>query len=358
MKDTLGEVGTVRRLSTICLALLVVSLGVSPAYLRAAPAAELVMSSYGGQLDEPFRWFLADPLERQTGAKVSLVPSLSLEVLAKIKASPANPPFDVIVLDEGPHLQAVADGLVERVDEKKVPNLAQVYPAYRKVTGGFGVPQAYSVVGIAYNTKKIKTRPTSWRDLFRPEYKGQVGTVNLNSSLGVAFLVMLARINGGGEGNIEPGFQAYKTLMSSVSAVAPRPGALAALFERDEVAIAPLWNNTILALRGKGLPVDWVVPKEGAVVVMSVMNMVANTKQPDLAARFINEAISGEYQLKAAVTPYFFGPTNSRVNLPAAMRQYLPTRPEEVAQLVSLDWITVNRNRQAWTDRFNRELGR
>ncbi|TMI78905.1 MAG: extracellular solute-binding protein [Bacillati bacterium ANGP1] len=169
---------------------------------------------------------------------------------------------------------------------------------------------------------------------------------------------MLARINGGGEGNIEPGFQAYKTLMSSVSAVAPRPGALAALFERDEVAIAPLWNNTILALRGKGLPVDWVVPKEGAVVVMSVMNMVANTKQPDLAARFINEAISGEYQLKAAVTPYFFGPTNSRVNLPAAMRQYLPTRPEEVAQLVSLDWITVNRNRQAWTDRFNRELGR
>ena len=55
---------------------------------------------------------------------------------------------------------------------------------------------------------------------------------------------------------------------------------------------------------------------------------------------------------------YGVGPTNSRVNLPAAMRQYLPTRPEEVAQLVSLDWITVNRNRQAWTDRFNRELGR
>ena len=72
----------------------------------------------------------------------------------------------------------------------------------------------------------------------------------------------------------------------------PEADALAALFERDEVAIAPLWNNTILALRGKGLPVDWVVPKEGAVVVMSVMNMVTNTKQPDLAARFINGAIS------------------------------------------------------------------
>jgi len=348
-------------MTRFALAVLVVILALpafAPGVLRAAPVPEIVMSSYGGQLDEPFRWFLADPFERRTGARVTLVPSLSLEVIAKIKASAANPPFDVIVLDEGPHLQAAADNLVQRLDDRAIPNLAQVYPAYRRVTNGYGVPQAYSVVGLAYNTRKVRTPPTSWRDLFKPEFKGQVGTVNLNSSLGVAFLVMLARLNGGGEANIEPGFAAYKNLMGSVSAVAPRPGALAALFERDEVAIAPLWNNTILTLRERNLPVDWVVPREGAVVVMSVMNMVANTKQPALAAQFINDAIGRDYQLKAAIQPYFFGPTNRGVNLPSAMRRYLPTRPEEVEQLLSLDWTTINRNRDAWTDRFNRELGR
>jgi putative spermidine/putrescine transport system substrate-binding protein len=124
------------------------------------------------------------------------------------------------------------------------------------------------------------------------------------------------------------------------------------------VAIGPLWNNTILTLREKGLPVDWVVPKEGAIVVMSVMNVVTNTKQPQLAAQFTNDAISKDYQLRAAVPPYFFGPTNSSVNLPAALRRYLPTRPEEVARLLSLDWTMINRNRQAWTDRFNREFAR
>jgi putative spermidine/putrescine transport system substrate-binding protein len=347
-----------RQLVTVTLVLLLVASGLGLSALRAASAPEIVMSSYGGQLDEPFRWFLADPFERRTGARVTLVPSLSLEVLAKIKASPDTPPFDVIVLDEGPHLQAAADGVVQRIDEKVVPNLAQVYPAYQRVTHGFGVPQAYSVVGLAYNTKKVKTPPTSWRDLFKTEFKGQVGVVNLNSSLGVAFLVMLAQLNGGGEDNIEPGFAAFKDLMGSVSAVAPRPGALAALFERDEVAIGPLWNNTILTLREKGLPVDWVVPKEGAIVVMSVMNVVTNTKQPQLAAQFTNDAISKDYQLRAAVPPYFFGPTNSSVNLPAALRRYLPTRPEEVARLLSLDWAIINRNRQAWTDRFNREFAR
>lgn len=347
-----------RQIVPVTLALLLAASALGLSALRAAPAPEIVMSSYGGQLDEPFRWFLADPFERRTGARVTLVPSLSLEVIAKIKASPANPPFDVIVLDEGPHLQAVADGIVQRIDERIVPNLAQVYPAYQKVTHGFGVPQAYSVVGLAYNTKKVRTPPTSWRDLFKAEFKGQVGVVNLNSSLGVAFLVMLAQLNGGGAANIEPGFAAFKDLMGSVSAVAPRPGALAALFERDEVAIAPLWNNTILTLREKGLPVDWVVPKEGAIVVMSVMNIVTNTKQPQLTAQFVNDAISKEYQLKAAIPPYFFGPTNSGVNLPVALRRYLPTRPEEVARLLSLDWTVINRNRQAWTDRFNREFAR
>jgi len=347
-----------RQLVTVTVVLLLVASGLGLSALRAASAPEIVMSSYGGQLDEPFRWFLADPFERRTGARVTLVPSLSLEVLAKIKASPDSPPFDVIVLDEGPHLQAAADGVVQRIDEKVVPNLAQVYPAYQRVTHGFGVPQAYSVVGLAYNTKKVKTPPTSWRDLFKTEFKGQVGVVNLNSSLGVAFLVMLAQLNGGGEDNIEPGFAAFKDLMGSVSAVAPRPGALAALFERDEVAIGPLWNNTILTLREKGLPVDWIVPKEGAIVVMSVMNVVTNTKQPQLATQFTNDAISKDYQLRAAVPPYFFGPTNSSVNLPAALRRYLPTRPEEVARLLSLDWTMINRNRQAWTDRFNREFAR
>lgn len=347
-----------RTCALFAVVVLLVGLAGGPAGVGAAPAPEIVMSSYGGQLDEPFRFFLADPFERRTGARVSLVPSLSLEVLQKIKASPASPPFDVIVLDEGPHLQGVADGLVQPLDEKRIPNLARVYSAYRKVAHGYGVPQAYSVVGLAYDTRRIKNPPTSWKDLFKPEYKGQVGVVNLNSSLGVAFLVMLARMNGGGEANIEPGFKAYKQLMSSVGAVAPRPGALAALFERGEIAIAPLWNNTILTLKEKGLPVDWVVPQEGAIVVMSVMNMVTNTRYPDLTAQFINDAISRDYQIKAAVSPYFFGPTNIDVNLPAAMRRYLPTRPEEVAHLISLDWNTINLSRQAWTDRFNRELGR
>ena len=208
-----------KRIPVVVLAVfLVASVPVlAPVALRAAPVPEIVMSSYGGQLDEPFRWFLADPFEQRTGARVTLVPSQSLEVIAKIKASPTSPPFDVILLDEGPHLQAAADGIVQRLDEKTVPNMAQVYPAYRKVTHGFGVPQAYSVVGLAYNTKRVKTPPTSWRDLFNPEFKGQVGTVNLNSSLGVAFLVMLAKLYGGGEANIEPGFAAYKALMSNIA---------------------------------------------------------------------------------------------------------------------------------------------
>ena len=65
------------------------------------------------------------------------------------------------------------------------------------------VPQLY-----AYNPKKIKTPPTSWEDMWNPEYKGRVGITGLASSLGTAFMVEIAKLHGGSETNIEPAFEA------------------------------------------------------------------------------------------------------------------------------------------------------
>ena len=72
-------------------------------------------------------------------------------------------------------------------------------------------------VGILYNEEELKKNklpmPKSWADLKKPEYAGRLGITAPQSSMGTAALVMLARINGGGEKNIEPGFQATKEIV-------------------------------------------------------------------------------------------------------------------------------------------------
>jgi len=72
------------------------------------------------------------------------------------------------------------------------------------------------LIGIAYNPKKITTPPTSWEDLWKPEYKGRVGITGSPSSLGTAFMVEIAKLHWRLGNNIEPAFEAVKKLLPNV----------------------------------------------------------------------------------------------------------------------------------------------
>jgi putative spermidine/putrescine transport system substrate-binding protein len=115
-------------------------------------------------------------------------------------------------------------------------------------------------IGIGYNPRKITSAPKSWFDLWNPAYKGRVGLTALNSSLGMAFMVELARLKGGSESNLEPAFQALHTLLPNVGAMSANLGAHAALIQQEQVDVAVHNFDFIQTLRGKGVDVDWVKP--------------------------------------------------------------------------------------------------
>ena len=54
-------------------------------------------------------------------------------------------------------LIAIADKYIERLDPAKVPNAANVVPSLMEKSQGYGVPASYSLIGIAYNEKLVKT---------------------------------------------------------------------------------------------------------------------------------------------------------------------------------------------------------
>lgn len=341
----------------------------APAQPPAAPVAtappaaaedcsKFTMVSYGGATGEPHRFFLADPFEKQWGVKVELVPTSSSDVIVQIKAASGRPPYDTIPLDVGPQISAAADGILEKTPSvQDVPNLADVYQEYMADTRGYGVPATYSIIGIAYNPQIIKTPPTSWNDLWKPEYKGQVGIPTPVSSLGRGFVWMAGKLNGGSEASIEPAFKKLMELKPSLAAIAANPPAVATLFERGEIAIAPLWNNNTAILKAKGLPVEWIAPKEGAIVVQSSMSIIKGAPCKKQLNDYLNRVLSVEYQTKAAAAPYFFGPTNRKVQVPPESKAYMPSTPDEVAKLLHIDWEKWDVSREQIIDRFNKEVG-
>jgi putative spermidine/putrescine transport system substrate-binding protein len=309
-------------------------------------------TTFPGAWESAHRSILLPAFAKASGASTNLVASLAVDTVSKMVASKANPPFDVVILDEGPYLAALQYDIFEKVSVDKIPNLKDV-PSKFIDPRGLGVFVSGQVIGLAYNTEKIKTPPRSWNDLLKPEYKGRVGLAGLGSTLMMAWMVEIARLNGGSEENMEPAFEFVRKLLPNVSAVSASPGALATLFQQDQIDISIHYNNNVGDLQGKGVPVTLAKPDTGYIHIKSTMHIAKNTKNPDLAAAYINAALSPEVQTKMAEDPYFIVPTSTKASFSKGLQAYARDM-KAVEAMSSVDWAKLNPRRAEYIDRFNR----
>jgi len=320
-----------------------------------AQAKELVANTYGGFWETGHRQGVAAVLEKEYGAKVTFVAVLANEIVARTKAAAGSkPPVDVALTDDGPFLNAVKEEIFLPLPMAKIPNAAKLFPQY-KPQNPYGLPVSASVIGIAYNAKKLKEKPTSWADLWNPGYKGRLGFATPASTLGTVTLLSLARIKGGDETKIEPGFEAVKSLLPSTSSIAATPASLQTLLERGEVDIAPMWHANTLVLKAKGTGIEFVFPKEGGIFGLAWLS-ITKASNLALATAYINQALSLDAQKVLASPGHFLGPTVQGVSVPAEYRGIIPASPEDMARLIKADWSKINPVRPEWINRWNREI--
>jgi putative spermidine/putrescine transport system substrate-binding protein len=321
--------------------------------LARAQGTKLVGNTYPGVYEEVFRNVLGPALRKQ-GIDPTWSPILVVDVVAKILAARDNPPFDVVLFDEGPLINLLKDDILAKFPDGRSPNFKDLPEQFRGFdnTGPVVTVQA---IGLAYNPKKV-AKPTSWNDLWRKEYKGRVGLTGMASSLGTAYMCEIAKLNGGSERNFEPAFAKVKELLPSVASVAPSPGALVALFQQGEIDIAPNYFNNIMLLKSKGVDVDFAVPTTGPVMIRTTQNIIKNTKQFDAAVKYIDVALSPEVQQAMIDKPYFSISTSTKVKFPPEVQMLGSSVPDMLKKGVLLDWAEINKIRPQLIDRFNREI--
>jgi len=322
--------------------------------LVAAQGKSVSATTYPGAWESAHRQILMPAFAKATGASTNLVASLAVDTVSKIVASKANPPFDVIILDEGPYLAALQHDIFEKLPVDKMPHMKDL-PQKFIDPRGLGAFVAGQIIGIAYNTDKIKTPPRSWNDLLKPEFKGRVGLAGMGSTLMSAWMAEIAKLNGGSEENMEPAFAFVKKLLPNVSAVAANPGALATLFQQDQIDISVHYNNNVADLQGKGVPVALVRPDTQYIHIKSTMHIVKNSKSVDLAAAYIDAALSPDVQSKLAEPPYLVAPTSNKAVFSKGLAAYAPDM-KALEAMSSVDWAKLNPRRAEYIDRFNREV--
>jgi putative spermidine/putrescine transport system substrate-binding protein len=321
-----------------------------------AQSRPLTAATFSGNWEQAQRAVLIPAFRKASGdAQVVLQPMLSVEQIAKVSAARANPPIDVMQEDPGPGLEAVAAGLVEPYPVDRSAHYKDLFPAAQEPGG----PAAFfQLVGLTYNPETVRTPPTSWADLWDPAYKGRVGIPNLLPTLGTSFLVEIARLHGGSESNVEPGFAALQQLKPNLATVAQSAGSFPALFKEGKIAIAPGNFNATRIMKAQGIPVEFAVPKEGVIAASATMHLVKNSPNAELAFKWIETALSPEVQTALMAPPYLVMPTNTKVRFEGELATALgiASRADVEKRLVFQDWHRINEQRAAWIERFNREM--
>ena len=314
-------------------------------------------TTFPGAWEEAHRGILVPAYRKATdNAGANLVASLAVDTVSKLVAAKANPPYDVVILDEGPFIAAIQHDIFEKLPTDKVTHLKDL-PKKFVDPRSLGAYCSAQIIGIAYNTEKIKTPPKSWNDLLKPEYKGRVGLASMGSTLIAAWMVEIARINGGSEENMEPAFQYLQKLLPNVGAVSASPGALATLFQQGQVDLAPHYSNNVGDLQAKGVPIAHQKPDTGWQFIRSTFHIVKGTKNVDLAAAYVNASLSPEVQAKMGDKPYLLVPTNTKVPFSPGLQQYAKDA-SELEKFHGVDWAKLNPKRAEYIDRFNREVKR
>src|ERR1700751_110804 len=303
-----------------------------------ADAAEsIIATTYPGSFDEAFKAVVGPAVAKATGASVNFTPLLNVDQIGKIQAARPYPPFDVLLFDEGPLINAKKADVLDKFPADKSKTIADIPPAFRE-PDGYAPVITCQVVGIAYNPKKISAPPGSWDDLWKPEYKGRVGITGMASSLGTAFMVDVAMMKGGSDTDIEPAFKAMHELLPNVGPIAQSPGALATLFQQGEIDIAFNYFNNIELLRAKGVDVAFAVPKTGAIIIRTSAQLVKNAQAGAAGFGYIETVMSEPVQKDLEATPWVMMPTNKKVKFTGPNLPLAGGVDEMIAKSSLLDW--------------------
>jgi putative spermidine/putrescine transport system substrate-binding protein len=314
----------------------------------------LSINSFGGTFQEAIEKNVIAPYEEESGTTVDVTTAISSEALTQLRADSSA--FDVAYMDLAVIAQAKAAGLLQPLDLDSIPNSEELYPLAVD-EDGYWVAELTSMTGLAYNTDKVTEPPTSWSDLWDDKYAGHVAISNVAGTVGYQFLIEAAKLNGGSESDIDPGFAAIEELKPNLVSIYNTPDEMSRLLSSGEAWIGPWYADRTGALKATGAPVAFVQPEEGAIAVISAMVIPKDAINVEGANDFIN------FQLAADVNSRFMqatgnGPTNSTVELPQSYldANYVPYGEEQIASLQQFDPEVISTDLSGWITRWTEEI--
>lgn len=270
-------------------------------------------------------------------------------ITAKVLAEKDNPKADIFYGTSATSL-LVADGLglLMPYAPKGLDKLDSRFRDPRNPPHWVGV-DAYAAV-VCYNTveaKKFKLpKPTSWKDLTKPVYKGYLVMPNPNSS-GTGFLTVSAWMQIFGEEKAWKYMDQLHQNMAVYTHSGSKPCRQAAAGEHP-IGISFAFRGA--RLKQKGAPLDLITPKEGVGWEVEASGIMKASKNKEAAQAFMDWSIT-----PAAMKVFNdYLPLLARPDLAKPVK-YFPKETQKKMIKNDFAWAATNRERilKEWQSRYD-----
>ena len=262
------------------------------------------------------------------------------EMLTKLRTNPGA--YDVVLINSAYTRQAADEGLIQPIDTSGMKNVADLTPSMRdnvnlKPNGTtYGVAWLWGVTSFAVDTNDFPTMPTSIEELWDPKHAGRVGWRD-----DAIEAVMFAAIATGQDINNPTDWNAIReklrALKPQIRTFWSSEDEWNQFMSANEFDLATYWSGS--ASRSKtafGLPVEFVIPKEGAIGWLDGLSIAAGAPNPKGAKAFIDWMIDPEFYVRWDTQVGAPASANAKANaqLPAtAFNRAVLGDPKKVATL-------------------------
>ncbi|HEX5807389.1 MAG TPA: ABC transporter substrate-binding protein [Anaerolineales bacterium] len=287
--------------------------------------------------------------ESKYGITVNYVRMSSGEALARIQAEKDNPQFDIWW--GGPidsFVAAKGEGLLEPYDSPNYANLTD--PTIMKDVDNQWVGVYMGTLGFATNTDWLADNPgveapTSWEDLLKPEFKGQVMVAHPSSS-GTSYTALATILQLKGE---DEGWEYLKQYAGQISQFTKSGAAPAKFVGQGEAAVAIVFSHDIVnEIDNNKMPLQLTFPEEGTGYEIGGMAILKGAKHPQAARLWFDWALTPEAQALGPTYAAYQAPTVKGVEL---------SHPELLeVNLIDYDFIWAGEHKQEFVDKFTNEL--
>jgi putative spermidine/putrescine transport system substrate-binding protein len=327
------------------LRLAIIALGFAASVAQAADAicynCPPEWANWGGQLAL---------IKKELGITVPMDNKNSGQSLSQLLAEKNNPVADAVYYGVSFGILAKQKGVVEPYKPKNWDKI----PAGLKDPDGYWFAIHSGTIGFFVNVDALDGAPVpqSWKDLLKPEYRGMVGYLDPTSAfVGYASAVAVNQAMGGSLDNFTPGINYFKALAKN-RPIVPKQTSYARVLSGEIPILLDYDFNAYRAKYKDKAHVQFVIPKEGTIVVPYVMSSVKGAPHRANGHKVLDFVLSDQGQRLWAKA--FLRPVIASAMTPDIQAKFLPAK--DYARAKAVDFAKMAASQETFTQMYRRQV--